>query len=528
MTVPGAHEQFSRRQALRLAGGAGLAAALAGVAGPGRALASQADTTTPTPLASSGPITIYPTGAQLPSEPVTFTWMVRGAGSKAIFLKKFFPVYEQAHPNITIQYEGLPPAELTRILPLGIQNGNAPDCFEATDAIPPYQMVREGWVQPIDDLMPNFAEWKQSIPPGVLVDGITVFDGKVYGFPYLSNQVYQTLTLYNAPYMEQAGYDPAAKPLTWDEFREAARKITAQGNGQYYGYIIGGQQPGQWGDVAIGLAEMAGAAGGEINWQTGQYQYTSEEFQAAIDLLLALKADGSVFPGVLQTDNVQARAMVAQGAAGMILEGPWNIPVWNQEYPDFQYGVGSQPIPSSGEPLPIAIGPGAWLPMWVYAKSKNPQIAGDIFAYLASEEGQTALATITGGFPLALSPSAREKASAAGGIDPRMSHAYDLFEEQVRTAPDPRVRNPEVEQVYAEMKPLTPNFGATVQGIFTGQLSDPAAALQDLQDRAETELERAIKAAQDKGAQVSRDDWVFPNWDPTQSYTEEDYRALGQ
>jgi hypothetical protein len=26
---------------------------------------------------------------------------------------------------------------------------------------------------------------------------------------------------------------------------------------------------------------------------------------------------------------------------------------------------------------------------------------------------------------------------------------------------------------------------------------------------------------------VSRDDWVFPNWDPTQDYTEEDYQALG-
>jgi multiple sugar transport system substrate-binding protein len=65
-----------------------------------------------------------------------------------------------------------------------------------------------------------------------------------------------------------------------------------------------------------------------------------------------------------------------------------------------------------------------------------------------------------------------------------------------------------------------------VQGIFTGQLEDPKAAMLDLQDRADAELERAIKAAQDKGAQVSRDDWVFPNWDPTRDYTEADYEAL--
>jgi len=534
MTQDGSGGQLSRRQALRIAGGTAAAA----ITGTGRSASALAQTggatpvATPvaspgaTPVASPAAITIVPTGAQLPTEPTTFTWMARGAGSKAIFLKQLFPAYQEAHPNITIQYEGLPPAELTRVLPLGIRNGNAPDAFEATDTIPVYQMVREGWVRPIDDIMPNFEQWKQSVPPGVLVDGITVFDGKVYGFPYLSNKVYQTLTLYNSTYMQETGYDPSAEPLTWDEFRDAAKKITEQGQGEYYGFIIGGKQAGQWAGAASGLAEMAGAAGGAINWQTGQYQYTAESFKAAIELLMALNADGSVFPGVLQLDNVDVRAQIASGVAGMILEGPWNIPVWKQDYPDFQFGVGSQPIPNSGEQIPIGIGPGAWLPMFVYAESEHPEVAGDIFAYLASEDGQTALATITGGFPLALSETARQKAGASGGIDPRMTKAYALFEEQVRTAPDPRARNPEVEQVYLELQTLTPNFGEVVQGLFTGQLEDVQAALQDLQDRSEAELERAIKAAQDKGAEVSRDDWVFPNWDPTQDYTAEDYAAL--
>lgn len=162
------------------------------------------------------------------------------------------------------------------------------------------------------------------------------------------------------------------------------------------------------------------------------------------------------------------------------------------------------------------MGPEAWLPRWVDAESQHPQIAGDIFVYLASEEGQIALATPTGGFPLALSASAREKASPAGGIDPRMGQAYALFGEQVRTAPDPRVRNPGGEAVSAELQGVTPNVGETVQGRpFTGQLDDAQRAPQDLQDRAAQELERAVKAAQDKGAPVPRDDRVFPNWDPT-------------
>ena len=65
-----------------------------------------------------------------------------------------------------------------------------------------------------------------------------------------------------------------------------------------------------------------------------------------------------------------------------------------------------------------------------------------------------------------------------------------------------------------------------IQIIYTGHISNLRAAMRDLTDRSERELERAIKAAVDKGAKVSRDDWKFPNWDPLKDYTKADYDAL--
>ncbi|MEZ4640412.1 MAG: hypothetical protein R2856_36555 [Caldilineaceae bacterium] len=65
-----------------------------------------------------------------------------------------------------------------------------------------------------------------------------------------------------------------------------------------------------------------------------------------------------------------------------------------------------------------------------------------------------------------------------------------------------------------------------MQGLYTGQLTDIAASLQDPNDRAEAELDRAIAAAQAKGANVSREDFIFANWDPTQDYSAEMYEAL--
>ena len=52
-----------------------------------------------------------------------------------------------------------------------------------------------------------------------------------------SAKLHRNLMYFNADLMAQAGYDPAAKPLTWDEFRDAAKKITEAGG---YGFANAG------------------------------------------------------------------------------------------------------------------------------------------------------------------------------------------------------------------------------------------------------------------------------------------------
>ncbi|MBA2277680.1 MAG: extracellular solute-binding protein [Chloroflexia bacterium] len=509
--------RISRRDALRFAGGAGLAATLAG------------HPSSTTAQDGADAITIPDTGAQLPSEDVTFRWVDSG-DVKAFFWEAFFPKYQEAHPNITVQYDGLPWNEIGQIVPIGVQNGNAHDVFQVPLNIPSAQAVAEGWVAPLDDIIPNFAAWKAAFPAGAFVPGITDFNGKTYTVPLTSNKRYGTLTLYNVEYMNQAGFDPMNEPLTWDTFREAARKITEQGQGQYFGLIFEGSQTPRFGAFVSGLGRMAGAPSGsgaagvdDIDWRTGEYVYTSDQYLGALDLLLAIDDDGSVFPGSMSLNAPQARAQMPQGAAGMILQGPWNIPQWQRDNPDFEFGVGSQPLPNTGAAVPMTVGPGGANNLWVYAQSPYQAVAGDIFAYVGSLEGQRAWASIVS----VADPPIFVEAQGATGENPLAAKAFELFNEQLRLGPDPRVRNPDAAQVFLELQPISPDFGTVVQGVFTGQLEDPKAAMEDLQNRASQELDRAIKAAQDKGAQVSRDDWVFSNWDPTRDYTEADYAALG-
>ncbi len=519
---------LNRRDLLQRSAAPGVSASPP-AATPGLAAGQSATPSAATP-AGGAAITINDTGADLRSDSVTLRWLDLGPSDRATLLEAVFPAYEEVHPNITVQYEQAPGLQRNEIIPLGIQSGDAPDVFLAPTTVTPGQMVSEGWVRPLDDIIPNFEEWKARFPPGTLVEGITMFDGQVYACPYASNAFHGSLLLYNQEYMQQAGYDPSETPLTFEEFREAARRITEQGDGEYYGFILGGSLSGRWSEITAVAAALAGAPTasfanffGYINWQTGEFSYTSDEFRAAIELWLALRDDGSVYPGFLELTGGESRSLLsAQRAAGMTLQGPWNISLWAEQVPDFNYGVASPPVPEGGAVGKIAYEPGAQLPFWLNGDTELPEVAGDLFSQLTSRENQQAWLQLTNGAARPI----HADVEAGEDISPEAQQAKQLFDQQMRVAPSAVVRNPDVEQVYLELQPVSPGLGTTIIGLYTDQLDDIDQAMQDLQDRSDAELERAINAARENGADVSRDDFVFPNWDPTQDYTDEDYAEL--
>lgn len=514
MTAPSENTpKLSRRHTLGVLG-AGSAAILGGCGGddePDDASAEQIDAPD--------------SGAELPEEDITFRWVDSG-DQKAVFFEQYFETYNEAHPNIEVQYDPLPWEEIGQVVPLGIQNDNAHDVFQLPLAVTGAQAVREGWVSPLDDVIPNIKEWKSRFPPGALVEGITMFNGKVYSVPIGSNKRYGTHLLFNVEYMEAAGYDPTSAPLTWDEFRDAAKKITEAGRGQYYGLIIGGGQTNRWADIVGNLAQMAGSGtspwqGANIDWSTGEFVMTTDQHIAAVELLLAMKEDGTIFPDSVSMNAPEARAAVPQGLAGMILQGPWNIPIWQDESPDFNFQIASQPVPNDGTLVPLSQGPGGGNQYWVFAGSKYKEVAGDMFSYFGSDEGQQAWAEIVG----VADPPAFPNAFDNVDLDERSQAAVDLFEEQLRLRPDPLVRNPDAAQVMLQWQTVTPDLGQTIQGIFTGEL-ELTKALQDAEDNYNAQLDRAIEAAQQEGVEIDRDNWVFANWDPNADYTEESYGEL--
>ena len=256
-----------------------------------------------------------PKPAGLPAIDGPMRWLDSG-GQKGEFLKQYLPLYAKDR-GIEVVYDGLPWKDIATVLPLGIRNGSAPDTFNLPIGDGALGgALAEGWIQPIEEFIPDFETWKQAYPDGAFVEGINVFGGKTYGFPFSTERRFNNALLFNQKMMQEAGYDKIGpdQALTFDEMRDAAAKITKNAGGRAFGFIIGGNQVQRWSGVATKLAQRGGATVGAtgllegMDFATGEYVFGSDEYVAGVELLLAMNADGSVFPGVARHQSRRRRA----------------------------------------------------------------------------------------------------------------------------------------------------------------------------------------------------------------------------
>ncbi len=489
--------------------------------GAGALYALSACTPPPDQQAGGSGIQIPDPASPLPEGDITLR-VIDSGDTKTNYWEAVLPAYEEKHSNVTTEYDGLAWEQIDELVPLSVRNGTLHDLVQLGPGSAMHaQAISEGWVQPLDDVMPNFQEWKDQYPEGILLDGIHVFDGKTYSFPATADNRYEICLMYSRQLMNDAGYDPEESPLTWDEYRDAAKKITRAGNGQVYGVVLEGAQGNRLEMWMHGFANMLG--GYSTDPRTGEIDFATDEYLEAFELLRALMSDGSIFPGSTSLNAPQAWPRVATGSAGMVTAGPWVITLWEEDNPDFDFGVGAHPRPGP-DALPIGYAPGKGADsMFVYAETDIPEYAGDLMAFHGSRAGAEAWGRLVG--PGSPPPYPDVVEALKDQVSPAGARSFELADQQVMF-PSAVVRNPDVARANQESPPVTPNFGEIIAGVLDGSVTDVRAALTDLSDRSRRAREEGIAAAREAGAEVSEEDWVFPNFVPGESYTPDKYDEL--
>jgi multiple sugar transport system substrate-binding protein len=492
----------SRRDFLKISGFTAAAATAAACAAP----VANAPSAAPAaggeaPAAAEGDIVMQWWDHYLPLQPL----------SEAVFA-----AYHDEHPNVTVEYTVYSPPDLGQALQLAYPNDQAPDVHALAGInVPVPALQKEGWFAPLQPYAD--ADWVAALPPEVLIEGRTTFDGVLYSFPIFTFRSHSILTWFNIPLLEEVGVDPEVGPVTWDDFRETARKITENSGGTVFGWIQGVGHIDRMSATLVNLAQLAGAPG-EIDWSTGEYIQGSDPFVNALEFLVSMQSDGSLFPTSTTIDTRNARARWAAGDGVLFLDGSWNIGVVQGSFPEMmdKTGVSQAPVPDAGTPAYTYALPKTG-DFWISSQSDYPQHAAAILQHFTSEDYQIKLAERMDQPPL--DANAVQKAN----VHPTYSKAIKLFGENVRLAPDPLVKNPTAVEVDSRMNDVRPNLGEIVQGAIAGEVTDIAATLKDYQDKMSAERERAQAAAKADGFDVSSDSWVFPNWEPGVDYTADMY-----
>ncbi|MEV0618482.1 extracellular solute-binding protein [Nonomuraea sp. NPDC050404] len=438
--------------------------------------------------------------------------------------ERIFAEYAKANPGVRVEHEVYNPNEMGQALQLAFKSNQIADVHSVAGlGLSEAALVASGWLAPLA----GAEAIRAKLPADSLLEGLHIFDGKVYTFPIFSPRQYTTLNWFNRELVERAGGDPVNGPATWEEFRAIAARITRDGGGKAYGWIQGLAFHER---LQVHVVELAMSAGaplamaqgglgelGLVDPRTGEYVYDTEPFVQALEFLLSLVRDKVVFPASTSLDARTARARWATGVAGMFFDGSWNIGVVNGQFKQFVDKVGVGPIPSpSGKP--VLYGAPAPGQLFVSSQSRHVEAASGLLARFAGPEYSKELAAFMDQVPLDL------EAVKRADVHPTYKRAVELFGQAVRLAPSPLVRNPAIAQVMSEMKSPRPTLGELTQGILSGEVTDIRKALREYTGKMAAERERALKEVSGKGVKVSLDDWKFPNWQAGQDYTAEMYR----
>jgi multiple sugar transport system substrate-binding protein len=265
------------------------------------------------------------------SAPVTLTWWTGQTQTAEKTLESLAKEFHTDHPNVTIQISSGAPTttDLLQKISAAFVSGDTPDIS--------YTYGYWGGTLAASGHMLDIT--KQVSAPDVHWDAFPVSArkiaapaGKVIGMPSIVDVV---SLMYNKALFDKAGLAYPTDDWTWDDFRQAAKKLTDKST-QTFGTAF----PVDPGDAAYRFFPQFWQRGGTLlNADQTKSQLNSAAGVGTLDFMnsLAVK-DKSVY---LDQTGSKFEPLFVAGRIGMILDGPWLLSDLKTGHTD--YGVVNLP-----------------------------------------------------------------------------------------------------------------------------------------------------------------------------------------
>lgn len=326
-------------------------------------------------------------------------------------MNTIFDAFNEAYPNITIEFDPTNPPEYNAALRTQLEAGTAPDLFYLRSFATSRQLFEEGFVEPLDDLpglTENFSE--------DALGAWSTEDGQPYGVPMIavSHGIYYNVDLFN-----ELG---VAVPETWEELLSAAQTI------QDAGYVPFANASGdEWTIAEIVFMNLApnfiGGVEGRQAYLSGERCFNDENvvaaFQAVADIAPYLPE------GQEALTYYDSQQLFLLGEAAMWFGGSWDIPFFESEAPDFEWSVFAVPAPEGQEDEYVTFHLDAG--MGINAASDNKEAARTFLEWMTTSEFATLLGNeLPGFFPIHSEAPALENEHAATFIGLNEGRGLDV------------------------------------------------------------------------------------------------------
>ena len=269
------------------------------------------------------------------SEPVTITFANFNDMEGSAYWETLRAEFEATHPNIKVEFQTVPGEELFDKLLTQIATGNPPDAAYVSDWMTG-SFAQEGGLAPLEEYIAksNLIDVSDYVPAFL---GTSQVDGVQYGLPFASET---TGLFYRIDRFEEAGLDPKNPPKTWEEFQEAAEKLTNPAENKY-GFAVFATQgestynfyPWLW---QAGGAQVSTEDPNDVTWD-------SPEGQKAADFYTGLAQFAP--PDLLNATAWDARIPFANGDLGMLMAGGWLVGELMTQFPDATGKWAVAPLP---------------------------------------------------------------------------------------------------------------------------------------------------------------------------------------
>jgi ABC-type glycerol-3-phosphate transport system substrate-binding protein len=287
--------------------------------------------------------------AAIQGDPVTLRFMTHNTLEKPAgdVLKEIIAEFEAENPNIKIQIEEVPNADILTKLTAYAEGDDLPDVIDGQFGLASF--INLDAALDITEMV-DAEGLRESFIPVALQAG-TDGEGRILGLPFYTGT---DALYYRLDHFEEAGLDPAAPPTTWAELAEAAQALTNPRAGRYGFGMYGKTHTVR----CIHFMQNNGPDGEMLRLDRDSGIWTilvnSPESIEAIEYMVSLARDLKVVPpNVVEMDYPANVAAFSAGNISMLTTGPWGAQTFIGTNPEIEgkFGVALHPTPDGEPPI---------------------------------------------------------------------------------------------------------------------------------------------------------------------------------